>query len=478
MKAHRPKTAALVAYADGLLSSKGRARLERHLARCAACRRELAAIRTYESMADAARETPVPELDFGRMELALAREARRVSGEIEAVKQPRRWRTFGIVAVAAAALVALALSWPEPQRSTVELPPTSVDPVQPSEPAPPEPARLAPIVTLAAGTAEELTGEARALDPGAALDEGDRLRTGDDGLVHVAIAGTTGVVAEHRTEIVLTRAREDAVELTLERGRVSSQVAPLASQARYVVLAAGHAIEVRGTRFAVARTDDDVAVDLAEGHVAVRTPAGETIELVAPARWRSSGGSQGEPEEVAVPRQRSEGTPVRFAHPELVRWQIDGEAIASAGAVRMRLSPGEHELRGWDLRGRLFTAVLPVGTEPVFLEPAALRPEAPRLRPGHLEEAVIARVIQRARRQLAGCYERALRIHPEVHGRLRLRVTVGLMGDVLRVSVLGADAADTNELRQCISTYARRWTFPPPGGPVTFEVPLAFSARL
>ncbi len=86
-------------------------------------------------------------------------------------------------------------------------------------------------------------------------------------------------------------------------------------------------------------------------------------------------------------------------------------------------------------------------------------------------------MLQRGRGQLARCYERTLRLHPEVHGRLRLRVTVGLMGDVRRVGVLGADASDTGELRQCISTYASRWTFPPPGGPVTFEVPLAFTAQ-
>jgi hypothetical protein len=307
------------------------------------------------------------------------------------------------------------------------------------------------------------------------------VRTGEDGVVHVRLASRTAFVAEPSTELSLSRAREDAVELALERGRVASVVAPLAHGSRYVILSAGHAIEVRGTRFAVSYLEGVVGVDLTEGHVEVRTPGGQRLELTAPARWRSSGDAGGEPEDVPMARELTDAgdrTLARFAHPEIVRWAIDGTTIESAGELRLRLARGEHELRGWDLRGRLFTALLPVGSEPVYLEPGALTAEPPRLRPGHLEQTEIAPVLQRARPQLARCYERALRIHPEVHGRVRLRVTVGLMGDVTRVSVLGADAADTSELRDCVATYAERWIFPPPGGPVTFEVPLSFSARL
>ena len=480
MKAHRPKTAALLAYAEDVLSAKGRARVERHLARCEVCRRELCAIRAYDELAEAAREAPMPDVDFARMELRLASEAHRVSGELETVKRRRPWLAAGILA--AAAVLALAfVEWPaEP---TVAAGPA--EPIAP--PAEPhvvaeEPALLAPVVTLAAGTVEALTDEgARSLEPGADLAEGQRVRTGEDGVLHVRLASRTAFVAEPSTELSLSRAREDAVELALERGRVASAVAPLEHGARYVVLSAGHAIEVRGTRFAVSYLEGVVGVDLTEGRVEVRTPGGQSLELTAPARWRSGAAAGGAPEDVPAPREltdEGDRTLARLRHPEIVRWAIDGTTIESGGELRLRLAPGAHELRGWDLRGRLFTALLPVGSAPVFLEPGALRAEPPRLRPGHLEQTDIAPVLQRARPQLARCYERALRLHPEVHGRVRLRVTVGLMGDVTRVSVLGADAADTSELRDCVATYAERWTFPPPGGPVTFEVPLSFSARL
>lgn len=487
MKVHRPKTAALLAYAEGVLSAKGRARVERHLSRCEVCRRELCAIRAYDELADAAREAPMPAVDFAKMELALASEARRISGQIATVERRRPWLALGVVA-AAAALALAFFEWPaEPTVAAAPAGGGAAPAADLAEPGGSEAPALAaeplsPVVTLAAGTTEALTGaRARALEPGGTLEEGDRVRTGEDGVVHVRLASGTAFVAERSTELSLARAREDAVELALEHGRVASAVAPLAHGSRYVILSAGHEVEVRGTRFAVSHLEGVVGVDLAEGRVEVRTPAGEVIELDAPARWRSSGEAGGGPEDVPAPRELIEAaelTLARLAHPEIVRWEIDGTSVASGGELRLRLGQGEHELRGWDLRGRLFTARLPVGGAPVFLEPGALTAERPRLRPGHLEQTQIAPVLQRARPQLARCYERALRLHPEVHGRVRLRVTVGLMGDVTRVSVLGADAADTSELRDCVATYAERWTFPPPGGPVTFEVPLSFSARL
>src|SRR5690606_29359211 len=106
---HRPKTAALLAYADGALSDAGRARLERHLARCEVCRRELAAMKLYERMAEDARETPAPEGDYARMELTRARAAPRVSQEIRIGRRRRPRAASARVAASAAGAPAL---WP------------------------------------------------------------------------------------------------------------------------------------------------------------------------------------------------------------------------------------------------------------------------------------------------------------------------------------------------------------------------------
>lgn len=479
MSAHRPKTAALMAYAEGLLSPEGRARVDRHLAGCEVCRRELAAAMLYEQVADEAREAPAPEVDFDRMEMTLAREAERVSREIRLARRRRPWPLVALAAAAAAAL-AIYAAWPAPEAPVATDAPRVEEP-RVDEPAPPEAAPLAPVVTLAAGAAERLeAGEAAALLAGEELHEGQRLRTGADGALHVRLSEGTGIALAAGTELALSRAREDGVELTLARGRVDSEVAPLASGSTYVVLCAGYRVEVRGTRFVVSYLDGVVGVDVTEGVVVVTAPDESSTELTAPARWRSSGAAEGEPSAIEPRAVRAaEGAPVQvtIAHPELVRWEIDATSFTGGGPVRLLLPAGEHEVRGWDARGRLFTALVPVSGAAVAIEPSALSPEAPRMRPGHLEPEEISRVVQGGQVRLRGCYERTLRDHPEVYGRLRMRVTVGLMGDVRRVSVLGADASETAQLRDCITRVASGWTFAPPGGPVTFELPLAFSSR-
>jgi ferric-dicitrate binding protein FerR (iron transport regulator) len=462
--AHRPKTAALIAYADDLLSPAGRSRIERHIAECDVCHRELAAIVAYTRVLAEASKERIPEVDFDRMELALAREAERLSNEI--VRSKRSPWAWVAVAIAAAVLLAVYLKWPHAQ--------VAVHPRAPTREveAPLEVALLTPVVTLAASA----TRNGERLHAGDAVHESDRLAIAD-GVLHVRLHDGTGFVAEASSELALTRARENAVGLTLNRGRLDSEAAPLAAGSTYVVLCDGYRVEVRGTRFAVSRLDGIVGVDLERGHVVVSTPDGHTIDLRAPASWRSSGASGAQPVlEVRNPTA-SEVTPVTLAHDEIVRWEVDGSSIASRAPVELFLPSGEHRVRGWNAEGRAFGALLPVGRAPVALEPTALEPEGPHLRPGNLPVEEIQRVLSRGRGSLQQCYERTMRLHDVSVGRLRLRVHVGVMGDVHRATVLGAEGADTAELRACITAYAERWTFPPPGGPVTFELPLSFGSR-
>ncbi len=482
---HRPKTAALLAYAEELLSPTGRARLERHLTGCPTCRDELAAILLYERVAEEARAEPAPAVDFGRMERVLAEEAGRISQAIARTRRrrPAAW-AFGAVALAAAALLALVLGWPG------EAPPTTTERVAPA-PAPewptpepvveaPESPALRPVVTLAAGGTERFDEDRPAsVRVGEALSEGSRVRTGPDGEVHARLSEGTGFVVPADSEVRLARAREAEIVLEVVSGRVDSAVAHLGAGARYVVLAGGHSVEVRGTQFAVAWRDGAAEVELAEGAVEVTTPSGERISLRAPTRWTSAGPVSGDPQVTVARAHRGADRPwtlVTLAHPDLVRWEVDGTAIG-AGSAQLLMRPGEHEVQGWDARGRPYAGRLMVGMEPVAVEPSVLTAQAPRARPGHLAPAEITAVLNRGRRQLARCYERSLRVRPEVRGRVRLRITVGASGDVQRVRVVGADPTANTALQECVATHAQRWTFPPPGGPVTFEVPFAFSAR-
>ena len=487
MSAHLPKTAALLAYAEDLLSVEGRARLERHLDGCEVCQRELAAIRLYEGMVEDARAAPLPAIDYDKMDFALASEARRVAvkGRDARGRARSKWPLVVGLAIAAAALLSVYQAWPSSETEIARTPDpqTPAPSLHPSPGPTPEPAVLSPVVTLAAG--DVMQGDAmqsdRAVAVGDVLPEGGRLAIGEGSLLHARLSDGTAVVAMADTVIALDRLREDSVRISLERGRLGQEVAPLSSGSTYVILCAGYEIEVRGTRFVVSYLEGVVGVDLSDGAVAVRTPEGETIELVAPARWRSAsegGAFEDEPDEVraweaAVPALPT--TLVTLAQPQIVRWRIDEHVFETEDSLALGMSRGEHGLEGWDARGRLFTGLVRVGDAPVTLDPGALTAEAPRLREGHLADEEIQRVLVRGTRQIQQCYERALRVGSGLSGHSRLRVTVGVMGEVTQARVLGLEGDGAGPLSTCIANYASHWTFSPPGGPVTFELPLALT---
>ncbi len=472
MTGHRAKTAALVAYAEDLLSAEGRRRVEGHLASCAVCRAELAAIQLYDELVDDVREGPVPEIDFGKMELPLAREAERISKEILDRARLRRVLPITVVAAAAAAvLVFWAL--PKAPEAPVAVPaPTPTEQVEDPAPIEAVAALLTPTVTLSAGEANQIGGEERGLLPGDVLAEEARLRTGEDGELHVRLTDGRGIGLGPSTLASLTRTREDEIRLTLERGSLANEVALLRNGSTYVVLCSGYEVEVTGARFVVSYLEGVVGVDLSEGSVVVRDPDGNDIALESPARWRSSGAAEGDPSGAtirSVHAPRIEPTLATLDDLRIVRWEVDGLDISTLGALRLQLSPGEHEVRGWDARGRLFVTTLPVADTPVMLEGGAMRPATPHIRPGHLDPEDIHRVIGRGMRQVRRCYELSLRQGATIQGRARLRITVGVMGDVRQARVLGLDNPSLN---QCIDNYASRWTFPTPGGPVSLEQPL------
>ena len=181
MSAHLPKTGALIAYADGLLSTDGIRRIEAHLADCGVCQTELSAIRAYAMVTGEIREAPAPAIDFDRMDLTLAREAKKLISQASAdpataerrsstrpaTAEPKSSAWLGAVGIAfAAAAVLMVVYWPEPPVPVAEVPQDA--PVETPEPAPVVPAEAAALdarVTLAAG-AVEVRPEGRALAPG------------------------------------------------------------------------------------------------------------------------------------------------------------------------------------------------------------------------------------------------------------------------------------------------------------------------
>lgn len=479
---HAPKTAALVAYAAGSLSGAGEARLEKHLRGCDACRRELARIRAYEEVSGEVRVLPVPKVDFARMELALAREARAVATRARV----RRAVWPALAAAAAVLAVAYLATRGEPEVARDEPRVEERRPETPALPAVPMRARIGS-VTAVAGDVQVIAtdGTATAARVGTEIAEAARVTTGEAASAHVRVAEGTGFVLHDDTDLTVAVLREDEAVLALARGTVSQQVAPLGERGRFEIEAGEYAVRVRGTRFSVTRDAGDIAVTLDEGIVEVLRD-GELLErLVAPARWSSGGGASGLAQnEVPAPRAIAEAAlawPVITlpASTRIVRWEIDGTKLDAADRIAMRVPAGELTVRGWDRSGLELVATLQIAGDGSALDEVALRPVGERgLAPqGHLEAEQITPVVRAGQPSLERCYRRALLRNPDLAGRYTLRITVGRRGTVESADLRAAEGAVPTELAACVASEARQWAFPPPGGRVRFDAPLSFASR-
>lgn len=504
MTEHRAKTAALLAYAEGLLSDEGTRRIEAHLDGCEVCQQELMAIQLYDRMVDDVSETEVPEVDFSKMGLTLAREAKRVSLEIEAAQAPSgRWGFWAAGALAVAAALALFFGGsffgdtPSPSPRVAETPTPETTPTPDIAV---EPDDLAPQLTLAAGAVQRAAGEVAPTDVsvGQTLAEGDALAV--DGLAHVRLDEGIGFVLASNdaaaetapARVQLARADIEGVQLDLMEGRLDSTVAGEDArvegwrrESTFVVLAGRYEVRAQGAhgsvRFVTSYIDGDVTVGAHAGRLSIHRDGNEVARLEAPGQWSSRPGSLSDAAEARTVRglgaalPDADATLVTLSHADLVRWSLDGTDIAHGGPVRLRVRNGSHRVTGWTLAGRSVELDFEATGAPTMMDEGTLevRPP-PRMRAGHLEPHVIAQVVGRGMRSVQQCWRRALRENTEGQ-QGNLQVTIGSLGDVSRVRVTGLSGA---ELRQCIENYARRWEFPPPGGPVTFSQPLRFSPSM
>jgi hypothetical protein len=476
---HEPKLAALTAYAEKALSPDGRARVEKHLARCAGCRRALATIDVYRATAAEIREGEPPELDWSRMELALAREARS-SAEVEPARRtpsyPGRHHAPVIALAAAAAALFVIDAWPEgarpaPRRAR----PAAVEIAQAPVPA---------SATLVLGTilARE-RGVERPVEIGDSLAEGTEIATSASSELHVRTGEESGAIVEASTDVVLAQLREDEVALELRSGSLTVSSRSFTSGARFVVLAAAYRIEARATRFEVeldgdwdsrspTERGDRVAVRLAEGEVLLHHPDGRVEILRAPATWPGAGGGVSD---VGTPSPGGEAI-LRLEHGEIVRWEIGATSADGSGALAMAVRSGPIAIAGFDAHGRAFRTAAVVGADGLAIGGDTLVAEPPRISQGYLPPSQIDAVVRPAAPRVEQCFDRALRLDPRIPGGVyTLRFTVSMEGTVTRVRPLGRVPVPA-PIVACIEQQAARWTFPPPaGGPVQFDQPFAVS---
>ncbi|MCU0674528.1 MAG: AgmX/PglI C-terminal domain-containing protein [Myxococcota bacterium] len=248
----------------------------------------------------------------------------------------------------------------------------------------------------------------------------------------------------------------------------------------YAVVAGPYRVEVRGTRFSVDRDGDAVAVRLDEGRVAISRDGELLVLLEAPAEWRSSD-TLDVPRTVERPRalaRELRWPAFRLPSGRFVEIELDGTVLPAADGLAMRVPAGDHELLAIDTDGLRHRGIVSVDEGFVFDERSlTAEPSAPRR--GYLAPEVIREVVTPRVEQLKRCYERSLRrTHPELAGSYVLRVIVGADGRVRRVRVV-TDGEMPPPFVTCLQLEAQAWAFPRPegDGPVTFDLPLAFSAR-
>ncbi len=477
MTPHAPKLCALEALVADRLSQRGRARIERHLAACDTCRAALSAVREYAKLRESARDLVMPELPWERMERALDTDA----AQREQTARSGKLLALALPLLAIAATVVIGWVGISGQRQAQEQAQEQAQQVATGTqlPTPPAVQAVDPViagwVTLGAPATHA---------PGMEVIEGATLRTGAGEELHVRLTDETGIVLAPESALIVSQLRKHSVRLTLLHGGVSSMVRKLTAADSYVVEAGDIAAEVRGTRFFVARTEDDVRIYVHEGRVAVLRQGKEVSLLTA---------GQSFPEQAAI----EEGKPAADRQvlgldlasldwptltlpplPQVTAWLVNGVRWAAPAEMAMRAPPGDQSLSFEDARGHLHALKVRLAAEGTRIEEAdvraALRAEADS-RMGTLAPELIRPVIQRGLPGLRRCYEQGLR-RAQVEARLTLAVRVAPDGHVARAELLGESALPAG-LTSCIANQARGWVFPAPdGGPVAFEVPLNLKA--
>jgi len=93
---------------------------------------------------------------------------------------------------------------------------------------------------------------------------------------------------------------------------------------------------------------------------------------------------------------------------------------------------------------------------------------------GHLNQKVVAAVIEANVGGIKSCFERRLREVPDLSGRVFVEFTIAADGTIASVQVLENTTGDAT-LGDCLSRQVERLRFPPPeGGDVTFVFPFIF----
>jgi hypothetical protein len=240
-------------------------------------------------------------------------------------------------------------------------------------------------------------------------------------------------------------------------------------ESRIVVLADSHRIVIEAARCTIELSDGALSVAAGpEGSVLVdETPITSSPEGTR--AWSTPGAAAVTPDTFLA---SLEGPLLTLSRDAIVRFEVDGVAIEGGPNLAMHVTAENHHVRAFDANGRLYEADVLVGADGASLTPEELAPHRVRIE-GFLTPEEITPVVRGSQRALQHCYEQALRLQPELGGaRVVARVTLDAEGAVHRIRI---DNEVPASVEACINQEAAQWHFPPPGGPMSFELPLRFA---
>jgi hypothetical protein len=478
----------LADYARGRLQSARAAAIAQHLSGCDGCRVKLDRITgAHRALRDAA-EAPVPDVGSVRTEATI----RWTRVPRQAAVRPAFW--FGLGAAACAAGVCLLLARPAGVASSAS-PRVAVAPRVAPSPVSPPPAVAAAgesaMVTLLGGDVRLWRGgKSRALDAATLLIGGDRLITGAGARVAVQWGSGSGLLLTSDAELAFSALTATEQSFELARGRADLRVGRHQPGEQLAVRTPSHVVTVHGTWFTVAADGARTTVEVYEGVVEVAERGGRATTLLhAPATGVfGPGRAQHGPLDAAKAAQRRAESEVN-----LVPWPSLEAARAATALLAVASTPeGALSIDGVQLGqtpmavrrpiGRHLVDIVRDGFHPlrkwvtVGVDTGELRMALPRVADEQLMEPVAVEEMVRARgRQIRACYERGLKRDPTLAGTVSLKLAVGDVGQVRRVSVEESTLADP-VVADCLKHEAAGWAFKT-GRNATVVYPFVFRAQ-
>jgi hypothetical protein len=459
----------------GRLDEKKAARARRHLDDCADCRSAFARVRASNEAFDTLLESPLPEVGVIRGE-ATVRWTR--LPEQKRVRMP-----FFALAGMSLAAAGFLFFWnpPAPRDPGPNLVHIAKRQVHESP--------LEAVVTLLGGVVNLTHGETTArLEATAHLRHGDKLAATEDARVAAQWAEGSGFLLLGDSEMMIDQLTAQEIRLNLERGKVDVRRGPHGPDDALQVVAPAHVIRARGTWFTVAAARYETTVEVLEGVVEVMDrESGATTTLNAPTRAVFGRGKNTQipinAREAAALRTASEMNllaPASLKKNALMTVNSDPAGTLAVDGVELGPTPlvarqpvGRHYIEIQRHGFQPLRRWIVLGQEPGEIHLALVKsevPSEPQSVPIEIESMIHLRAVK-----IRGCYEHGLKRDPSLAGTVSLRLKVGDVGQVQKVSVDESTLADPG-VAECLRKEAMGWSFQK-GRNATVVYPFVFRAQ-